>query len=157
MFQYPMLFCLFKFLGGIACILANMSIMVRSESITDVVKDCMSIMTIMEIDNIMLSSVSSQDKVSGLQLFTPLFQINLTDRELLQKYFFGDMDIQKLTEEAYKTGNFMMPFTWYQKTMYLVLVLLYRVISVVYHLVYFYFFPFAIIAIVLIFGDIKKG
>ena len=41
-------------------------------------------------------------------------------------------------------GEYLVPFTWGKKIALMLLMVLYRLISFMHHVVYFYFYPFAL-------------
>lgn len=68
-FEYPMMFSLFKILGGFACFFCNVMLMLSSTNILDCVKDFIAVSIIAEIDNLMAQTVTSDESVTSMKLY----------------------------------------------------------------------------------------
>jgi hypothetical protein len=55
-FEYACLFAIYKIFGGIMCLLVNITILIRSETIEDVIKDYVSVLIISRIDDAMATT-----------------------------------------------------------------------------------------------------
>lgn len=84
-FEYPMLFALFKLLGGTLCLFANTMILIRSDNIEDVIKDYVAVQVISEIDNIMAGTVPLADKYD-MKVFISRKQMQVSDRQIWANY-----------------------------------------------------------------------
>ena len=64
------------------------------------------------------------------------------------------MNFIKMSRES---GEYMKPFGVFQKVTLAMLLMLYRIVSALYHVVYFYFTPFVVTAFVLFLSDVQAS
>ena len=62
-FEYAIMFAVMKMLGGLLCYFANICIIMRSESIEDIVKDYIAVEIISNIDNIMAQTIIGDENI----------------------------------------------------------------------------------------------
>lgn len=82
-FDYGMMFALFKLFGGLLCFLINIVIMLRSESIEDVIKDFVAVEVISTIDDMMAATC---DEELDRRLYQTRDKASLDDGTLIQDY-----------------------------------------------------------------------
>ena len=75
-----MLFATYKLFGGIFCFIANLFIMLRSESIDDVIKDFISVVIISQIDDWMATTMKGNELPDNLKLQLTVERDNLSDK-----------------------------------------------------------------------------
>lgn len=75
-FEFPMLFASFKLIGGILCLLTNVVILLRSESIEDVVKDYVAVAIISNIDNMIGATFKPPGVKLDLNVYMSLARYN---------------------------------------------------------------------------------
>lgn len=85
-FEYACLFAVFKLTGGLLCLFANLTVLVRSDNIEDVVKDYVAVAIISSIDNQMASTFKEPNFPIDLNLYMSLQRDRLTDVQLLNEY-----------------------------------------------------------------------
>lgn len=92
-FEYPLMFAFFKMMGGMMCFFANCLIMMRSESIEDVIKDFIAVEIISTIDNLMAATVIGQDVVTDMSVFGTVERYKKSDGVLVEDYVFDVMPV----------------------------------------------------------------
>ena len=89
-FAWPSLFAIFKLVGGLLCLFANVTILLRSETIEDVIKDYVAVHIISNVDNAMASVSKRFWKSKGLDLNLNLYmsheRAKQTDAKLFDEY-----------------------------------------------------------------------
>lgn len=165
-FWYPMLFAFFKMFGGIFCFFANIFICVYSDNIVDVVKDFVAVEIIRHVDNIMLGTITADDGVENMRLYVSKEKMEKTDFQIWKEYISSDAvltaenkELQKEIEQSKmgeETGEYYPALTMKQKWLLGIALFNYRICSVVYHVVYFYFAPFLVSFVVIYAGSMNR-
>lgn len=114
-FEYAMMFASFKLTGGMLCFFANCLIMLKSETIEDVIKDYIAVEIISNIDNLMAATVTGDDVVPEMAVYMTLDRYNKTDGELLEDYIFDILPEAKkrdVVKEEAPNGTLDKRTTW---------------------------------------------
>ena len=69
-------------------------------------------------------------------------RLALTDKEIWQFYITGPGSAEEITKDSIKTGEFKAPLSMMRKICLVILLAFYRILSIYYHVTYFYFAPF---------------
>lgn len=101
-FEFPMLFAVFKLLGGILCLLTNVVILLRSGSIEDVVKDYVAVAIISTIDNMIGGTFKPPGVKLDLLVYMSLDRDNLSDIELFDEYILDKKPKSKSNKQEKK-------------------------------------------------------
>ena len=159
-FSYPMLFAFFKMIGGVACFFANIFLCVVSKTIVDVVKDFVAVAIVSNIDNIIGRTLTSDDDVPSLRLFINRKRMRLTDIEIWNEFISphgttalscaDPKDLRrKDLKKAIESGFYVEPIEFSRKVHLALGLVLYRILSFLYHVIYFYFAPFSVSLVVI--------
>ena len=131
---------LMKVLGGLVCEVANILVIVQSETVGDVIKDFIAFGIIQEIDDIIASTVGgTQDPITDQPLEFPASQ-----------KFISDLDILRDLRRSRTASNLASLFKLAQ-------IAVYNTINFIYVTIYFYFMPFSVILVVAVQGQIAKS
>lgn len=85
-FEFPMFFATFKLLGGAACFCVNALIMLRAETIEDVIKDFVAAQIITQVDDLMNFTVSTEDSVENMDLLISNKRMRRDDWYIIKHY-----------------------------------------------------------------------
>jgi hypothetical protein len=85
-FEYPMLFATLKFIGGILCFVVSCAILLRDETVEDVVMDFVAVEVIINIDNLMYATVKGDDLPKDLKVSYTRANYSERDACLFDKY-----------------------------------------------------------------------
>jgi hypothetical protein len=178
-----MMFAQFKILGGLMCFLANCLIMLRSETIEDVIKDFIAVEIISNVDNLMAYTVTGQDVIKNMTVFLTTERAEKSDGLLIEDYIFDVMPVvekdylkpsgvksvkksakklattvvkEEQVEEAMADGNYEERFSCRQKCYYSQGLICYRFFAVIYTGIYYYFAPFTV-TILIIYSQVIMG
>lgn len=102
-FQYPLIFAFMKSCGGIMAVIVNLLIIIRSETIEDVVKDFVAVMIIMQIDDEVARTVSErvEDFVAENEIWMSKETLARSDWDILKEHVWTDAEDVE-TEESVK-------------------------------------------------------
>lgn len=93
------MFAVFKLIGGLLCLATNITVLLRSGSIEDVVKDYVAVAIISAIDNQMASTFNVPGFETDLKLYISKERARLTDAELFDEFVLdrkkGDSALQQ--------------------------------------------------------------
>ena len=103
----------------------------------------------------MAATVSDDDSVGSLKLFVSKENMRLTDIDIWRRHI-SMSDKRKVSDIALITGQLQRPFTCFRKCVLAVYLVIYRAISIFYHVVYFYFAPFLITFILIYMNQIEE-
>ena len=102
----------------------------------------------------MFGTVKNESASEEMRLFVSLKQLKVSDWQIITDYVMADES--NTASSAIQTGEFTQPLSMVSKVCLVVGIVLYRVISIVYHVFYFYFAPFIIAIVVIYSGAIKN-
>lgn len=160
---FPMSFCLFKIIGGVCCMLANIIVIVHSETVDDVIKDFIAVEIIQQIDNFLadtLIELNAEELINEQEVWINVNNDKLGDCEILYYYNPGfwnwfsenekeeneqpsDNDKMKVADD----NNGFQPLTPFPYVVLVFTVIIGRIISFFIQVFYFYFAPFVITAL----------
>ena len=143
-----MMFAYFKLYGGIFCFFTNSFLCVYAKNIADVVKDFVAVSIISQIDDLMVGTLTQDDCVDQMRLYVTNDRMRMTDEEIWKQYIIPTSELYA-GEEARDSGEYKQPLELTQKAILVFNLLQYRVVSIVYHLFYFYFAPFYVAGVVI--------
>lgn len=84
------MFGFFKLIGGILCVCTNITILLRSTNIEDVVKDYVCVAIIAGVDDVMAITFRGADDINKLKVWMSDRRANMTDYQLLNEYILDD-------------------------------------------------------------------
>lgn len=142
-FEYAMMFAVFKMAGGFFCIICNLFIVFYSDSVFNVVSLFVSVAIISQVDNMMLGTVTECAGLEHMKVYISKERMARTDIEIWNENI-REISETKATENAFKYGEYVRPLHPLQKIMLIMMLVLYRIISIVYNVAYFYFAPYMI-------------
>jgi hypothetical protein len=120
-------------------------------SILACIKAFITFQVINNISVLVAETIPEEDNVGGMKLSMTREKIQTTDIQIWQQFISGsDAGYEAVTEEAMKTGNLNEPLSFGSKLALALHLILYRVTSIVHHVMFYYFAPF-IISFMLIF------
>lgn len=151
-----MMFALFKLSGGILCFFCNAFLTVYAESIDDVVKDFVAVQIVSQVDDLMASTVTTDDSVDILKLYISNKRMRRTDIQIFNLFVRGHTN-EEAIERSEETGEFHKPFSPFKQFLLLLFLVVYRLTSIIYHVFYFYFAPFFVTAIVIYSQALDSG
>lgn len=151
-FEYPMIFATFKLLGGMFCFFCNMLLCLISDNSIDVVKDFVAVQIISCVDDLMVGAVTADDAVDKMRLYVSNERLSRSDYEIWQTFIMGDDGAEACEKSAKEDGQYRRPLSHFQKLILACNLVVYRSISIVYHIAYFYFAPFTVAACLLFKG-----
>ena len=157
-FEFPMLFGFFKLSTAFLCFAVNVAIMAKSETIEDVVKDFVAAEIIATIDELMLSAVSSEDRIDDMQLLISIDRMKRDDIDIARKFLscFENRSTEERYRDDLRNGEYIRPLTCAQSFILAFVMFVYRIISILYHVIYFYGAPFWIMFLV-IYANLLKN
>lgn len=153
-----MLLALFKIVGGILCLFANLTILLRSGSIEDVVKDYVAVAIIASIDNMIGETFKRPGLKLNLNVFISIEENRKSDSQVFneqilnKKKFCETICSRKRSdhgpilaiEEALKNGKFKKNLKCWKKIFFLLFMIFFRLFSILYTVIYYYFAPFLV-------------
>lgn len=154
-FEYPALFAFFKFIGGLACFTCNIFLTLYSDNPVDVVKDFVAVSIIAEVDNYMVSTVTADESVDIMKLYVSNKRLEMTDIDIWNT-FIATHSLPEASKESIETGEFKRPLTPFKKAMLTLLLVMYRGLSIIYHVFFYYFAPFLVTILVFMAQSIQS-
>lgn len=106
-FEFPMLFAVFKLVGGILSLLTNVVILLRSESIEDVVKDYVAVAIVSTIDNMIGETFKPPGVKLDLNVYMSLERANLSDIEIFDEYILDKKPVSKSMKQEGEYDGFV--------------------------------------------------
>ena len=144
-----MLFASFKIFGCFASFFTNIYCSMTSRTILDIIKDYVAVHIISEINKLMAGTVLEEDSVGCLKLFVAKNKTRMTDIDIWNDFIKTDCKFNACSR-ARKSGKLIQPLLSYQKVVLIIFMIAYRLLSIIYHVVYFYFAPFIITLILVL-------
>lgn len=124
----------------------------------------MAAVIIAEVDNLMSRTVPTEDNIANVDLFISYDRFKRSDLEIFKLFILDrviDVDGkehpgQSRHKIALQQGDFTRPLTTSQKCFLVIIMGLYRVFSIWYHVLYYYFAPF-FVAFLVIYSNLLKS
>ena len=148
-----MIFGLFKMIGGVASFVANIILCVTSDNIADVVKDFVAVMIISQVDDLMVATLTVDDTVEPMRVYVHHKQLRFSDLQVWEQYF----QETNVVKSAIKYNDYTEPLDLLSKLFLVLSIIVYRLVSIFYHVIYFYFAPFIITLIVIYTGVVRRS
>ena len=133
---FALLVCALKVLGAFYAELINIWKMGQQDNIEDIVKDFIAFGIIAEIDNVVARGIKDLDVEKQINEFPIIYDSNDDHKTVMQIL----SEKQNMTTSQYALKVAILCF--------------YKVFDLLYVTVYFYFFPFSILILVFLFGNI---
>lgn len=165
--MYPITFAFFKLIGGVSCFFCNIFICLYSTNMLDVVKDFVAVVIISEIDNIIAATLTSDDNVPNMKLHISRKRMRKSDSDIWNEFItpHGTTALsctdpsemkKKDLRNSIESGNYLEPIDFARKIHLALDIFLYRIMSLLYHVIYYYFAPFWI-SIIIIYAGYKES
>lgn len=97
-FTYPGLFSAMKICGALFTAVANILIIMRSESIEDVIKDFIAVEVIIEVDDIFAATLSGGSDLLETFIWVDKKRMNLSDKAIMDIYILDKNEDEVLKE-----------------------------------------------------------
>ena len=154
-FTYPFLVCLLKLFGGYASMTANIFVVLHQPDIENVIKDYIAVNVINNIDNIMAGTVRMPNWITENELWINTDRDTVSDKELLALFSSTPPENEEFKKKWSHERHMGLVKELTDGQYYLLIFTmgLYRVLRAFTTLVYYYFAPFAVTAILIIQGS----
>ena len=148
-FELPMMFAWAKLFGVITAYFTNMFLLVTNKTPLSCITGFVSIQIISTVSKLMAATVSEEDSVGSMKLLVSKEKMRMTDIQIWSRYISG-----RDSEEV--SGEMHQPFGCLSKAMLVLYLVAYRLCSIFYHVIFFYFAPFLISVILIFMKKIDK-